>query len=313
MFSFGLMMFTAIISLLCFSLSASAGKVPSPQNVRVKSFNMGLVLEWDPPQKAPGNISQGGDYRYTTEYKGWHLFDTACVNISSLSCDFTNLVTPFVIFMLRVRAELNGESSDWVETEQMSLEEKSIIGAPDVRLQSRSVGIEVDITEPVLKKSNLKEIFSPISFRILYWSTAEDKKEMLVDQSSVMLTNLKPNVQYCVQAQIILDNRTSLMSNVSCKITSPNDQVNLWQIMLAVVVSFLVTAAFALLIAFAAWSSYRGIRYLHPRAKLPEHFKQYLLERPKSPMLLAMQNITQPKELYYQISIITAPETPECM
>lgn len=48
-----------------------------------------------------------------------------CKNDSSLSCDFTSDVTPFGTYTLRVRTELNGRSSVWIEIECEPLEKIS--------------------------------------------------------------------------------------------------------------------------------------------------------------------------------------------
>lgn len=52
------------------------------------------------------------------------------------------------------------------------------------------------------------------------------------------------------------------------------DEVDSWLIAVVLLVSFLVTLISVLLISLAVWFGYRGIRFLHPQAKLPEHFKQ---------------------------------------
>ncbi|KAK3543340.1 hypothetical protein QTP70_018066 [Hemibagrus guttatus] len=300
------MILTLIITvLLCFG-SGLTDDVPPPQNLRHKSENLGLVLEWDPPQ-----TSTAKDYRYTAEYKSWNLFSAVCVNVSSLSCDFTNEVTPYGTYTLRVRTELNGKSSAWVEITCEPLETITVIGAPHVTLQSRRGKMEVDITEPVLRKSTLKDFYTIIAYKIHYWIEGKMKEVQSVDQSRVMLTKLLPDTRYCVQVEIVMDqNKTSLPSNTACEMNTASDEVASWLIAVVLLVSFLVTLISVVLIFLAVCFGYRGIRFLHPRAKIPEHFKQYLTERPSSAMLLAMQNSAQPKEPYHEISIITAHEIP---
>lgn len=127
-----------------------------------------------------------------------------CINISSLSCDFTSNVTPFGTYTLRLRTELNERSSVWIEINCEPVEEISewifsgiifqillsvklliiyfsaaVIGSPVVRLQSRKGKMEVDITDPVVRKSSLKDFYSNISYRIRYWTKGEMKKVMI--------------------------------------------------------------------------------------------------------------------------------------
>ncbi|CDQ98767.1 unnamed protein product, partial [Oncorhynchus mykiss] len=55
------------VKLLCLTLhgmTAVLAELPSPSNIRITSINMGLVLEWDPPQNHTGNLT------YRSEYKG---------------------------------------------------------------------------------------------------------------------------------------------------------------------------------------------------------------------------------------------------
>ncbi|XP_058247754.1 interleukin-10 receptor subunit beta-like [Hemibagrus wyckioides] len=299
------MILTIIITVLfCFG-SGLTDDIPPPQNLRNTSENLGLVLEWDPPQ-----TSSAKDFRYTAEYKSWNFFEAVCVNVSSLSCDFTNDVTPYGTYTLRVRTELNGKSSAWVEIECEPLETITVIGAPDVTLQSRRGKMEVGITEPVLRKSSLKDIYSNIAYNIHYWIEGKTTEVKVVDQSRVMLTDLLPDTRYCVQVQIVMDHKKfSLLSNITCKMNTASDEVAPWLIAVVLFVSLLVTLISVFLPFLAVWYGYRGIRFLHPRAKIPEHFKQYLTERPSSAMLLAMQNSAQPKEPYHEISIITAHDS----
>lgn len=279
-------------------------EVPPPQNPRIISENLGLVLEWDPPQ-----ASAAKDFRYTAEYKSWHQFAPVCENVSSLSCDFTQVLTAYGTYTLRLRTELHGNSSSWVELKCEPLETITVISAPDVRLQSRAGKLEVDITEPALRKGSLKDVYTSVLYRIRYWTEGQktEMKEKLVDQSRVMLMDLLPDTRYCVEVELEMDytEKTSLPSNTTCKMNTASDEVASWLVAVVLLVSFLVTLISVLLIFLAVWGGYRGIRFLHPQAKIPEHFKQYLTERPGSAMLLAMQNNTLPKELYHQFSIVT--------
>uniref|UniRef100_A0A3B4BVU4 Fibronectin type-III domain-containing protein n=2 Tax=Pygocentrus nattereri TaxID=42514 RepID=A0A3B4BVU4_PYGNA len=285
----------------------NTGQVPSPENVRIVSHNMGLVLEWDPPPN-----STGKDFTYTAEYKGWSSFESVCLNESSCRCDFTSEISVFGAYEFRVRAELEGKSSDWIKTDTVALDEITSISAPDVMLESTRGGVEVDITDPVLRKGDLKSLYHLISYHIHYWIEGEVKKEELkTEQSRVMLPNLSPRVRYCVQVKIaVSDNKTSLPGNATCILNTESEDVQPWLIVSVLLASFAVVLVSVVLIFFAVWYTYRGIRFLCPQAKLPEHIKQYLSERPKSSELLAMQSSPQPEECYHEVSIIPCLEDP---
>ncbi|XP_076854524.1 interleukin-10 receptor subunit beta-like [Brachyhypopomus gauderio] len=282
------------------SVSLLADRLPPPENVTIKSYNLGLVLEWDPPRS-----STGRDFKYSAEYKGWNEFEAECNNTSALNCDFTNNITPFGTYTFRVRTELEEESSVWVETEAIALDKITVIGRPDVRLLSRRGEIEVDITDPVLRKSDINNVFSMVSYDIHYWTSIESKRVLRREQRKVMLQDLKPNVQYCVEVKLILDdNKTSWPSNVTCALNTDNDEIKPWHIAVVLVASFFITAFTVILIFLVVMCGYIGLRYLRPQPKLPEHFKQYFSDLPRSPIFLALQNSCQPEELYHEVSVV---------
>ncbi|XP_066542939.1 cytokine receptor family member b4 [Hoplias malabaricus] len=297
------MILMPIMLLLSVSVSAMEDQLPSPENMRTISQDLGLVLEWDPPLNSTNN-----NITYTAEYLGWKSFQPVCQNITSRSCDFTSKMAVFGVYKFRVRAELGGRSSNWVETDSISLDKITVISAPDVKLQSRNGEIEVEIIDPVLKKGSLRDIYHPVSYHIRYWIEGETKKEVLkAKQTRLMLPNLTPKVQYCVQIEIVVDvTKISLPSNETCVLNTENG-VQPWLIVVVLVVSFVVVLVLVVLVFLAVWYTYRGIRFLHPKAKLPEHFK-YLCDLPKSSLFLAMQNSPQPQECYHEVSIIPCLE-----
>lgn len=52
------------------------------------------------------------------------------------------------------------------------------ISAPRVELTSRKGQTEVDITDPPMKKRNLRDVYTYVSYLILYWKKGEAKKVM---------------------------------------------------------------------------------------------------------------------------------------
>ncbi|XP_051565791.1 cytokine receptor family member b4 [Myxocyprinus asiaticus] len=275
-------------------------KLPPPDNVRVISLDMGLVLEWDPPQSITHK-----HLSYTAELKGWNRYEAVCANSSTLSCDFTDNVTVFGTYQLRVRTELHGQMSDWVETNELSLDKITEVSSPHVQLKSRKGQTEVDITDPLMRRKNLRDVFGNIAYLIRFWKKGDVKKEELSrEQNRVILSGLEPLVNYCVQVEILyLKNKTSQPSNETCVTNTPSNEVEPWLITVVLLVSFVVVLCVVVLVFLAVWFSYKGCRIMYPDAKLPEHLKQYLSERPQSSIFLAMQNSTQLKEHFHEVSI----------
>lgn len=275
-------------------------KVPAPENVRMISLNMGLVLEWDPPQSTTNTF-----FYYTAEMKGWNMYEPVCLSSSSLSCDFTDNVSIFGTYQLRVRAELHGETSDWVETKNVSVDEKTEISAPHVELRSRKGQTEVDITDPPMKKKNLRDVFGNISYLIRFWKNGETKKEELIrQQKRVMLPGLEPLVNYCVEVEILYLNNTSQTSNITCLTNTPSNEVEPWLIAVVLLVSFLVVIVAVDLIFLAVWFGYRGCRIIFPDTDLPEDLKKFLSQRSQSSICSAMQESTPVKEHFCELRIL---------
>uniref|UniRef100_A0A672ME59 Cytokine receptor family member b4 n=1 Tax=Sinocyclocheilus grahami TaxID=75366 RepID=A0A672ME59_SINGR len=260
---------------LLFYIFLLSEKVPAPENVRIISLNMGLVLEWDPPQNTTNTL-----FNYTAEIKGWNMYKPVCLSSSSLSCDFTDKVSVFGTYQLRVRAELHGETSDWVETENTL----------HVQLRSRKRQIEVDITDPPMKKKNLRDVFVNISYLIRFWKNGETKKEELIrEQNRVMLPRLEPLVNYCwsdQQLHLFNQHLHRVLAYSSC---APGQ------------FSGGVSRCCPDLSGCVVWR-YRGCRIIFPDADLPEDLKKFWSQQ--SSILSAMQESTPLKEHFCELRIL---------
>ncbi|XP_026128568.1 cytokine receptor family member b4 [Carassius auratus] len=285
---------------LFYIFCVTAERIPAPENVRRISVNMGLVLEWDPPQNTTNTL-----LNYTAEMQGWSNYEPVCRSSSALSCDFTDKVSIFGSYHLRVRAELHGESSDWVETENFSLDKITEISAPHVELRSRKGQTEVDITDPPMKKKNLRHVFGNISYRIRFWKDGETKKEELIrEQNRVVLPKLEPLVKYCVEVEILYLTNKSLTSNITCLTNTSSNEVESWLIAVVLLGSFLVVLFAVVLIFLAVWFGYRGCRIIFPDTDLPEDLKKFLSQQLQSSVLWAMQESTPVKEHCCELRIL---------
>ncbi|XP_048833726.1 interleukin-10 receptor subunit beta-like [Brienomyrus brachyistius] len=287
-----------------YSLSVVLAAVPEPENVTVMSYNMGAVLEWDYPH----NASEG--VRYTAEFKS-HLLEyvAACQSQQERKCDFTNNTHYFGIYTFRVRAELQGSTSSWVNTTEFFLDRQTIIGPPVVSLHSKAGDMEVNLQDPVLKMSTLKDVYTDIIYNLSYWKEGQEetKKQKQTKQKLLLLSELLPWTRYCVQADIYIPGYSKLseQSEPVCETTTSNGTVKPWVVAVALISSFLVTTVSLPLLFLLGWYCYKGLRFLYPSAKLPEHFKQYLIEPYRSYIFLAMQNSAEENEPYHAVVIVS--------
>ncbi|XP_068602477.1 interleukin-10 receptor subunit beta-like [Brachionichthys hirsutus] len=292
--------FVLTLSALCGSAAALGG----PANVRLTSYNMDLVLRWDPPEGAAGGAT--GDLVYTTR-----LGDSppphrvGCVNTSSLHCDFTRLgifVSEYGKYEGSVHALSGAERSDWVASAQIALDLDTVIGPPNVTLYSSGASIEVGVRNPAFSISELKEVYGSVTYNITYWQDGQrDKARSFgVQQNRVVLSDLDVWTKYCVQVQVETWNPTpSEPSRTVCETTGDRERAP-W---VAAVVAFIVLAVAASLVAVAVVYRKRISHFLCPKDTLPQHLKQYLLAPPDSSTRLVGWNSQPPEEIYHQVSV----------
>ncbi|XP_034429295.1 interleukin-10 receptor subunit beta-like [Hippoglossus hippoglossus] len=302
--------FLLTLSTLC-QPTVVLGFLNGPTNVNLTSYNMNLVLRWNPSKGAANNLV------YRTEYKtSVTTYTTGCVNISTLECDFTRLIHPSITengkYTGRVRAQLGSESSAWVESNHITLDKDTIIGSPNVSLLSNGAAIEVSIKDPVMVISTLRNVYNFATYEITYWKDSQkDKAKPISDiqQNRVVLNDLDPWTKYCVQVQIkILRNTNpSKLSRIVCESTT-NEQEPPW---VAAMLTFVFMAIAVALVVIVVVYRKSISHFLCPTDTLPQHFKEYLLAPPNSNIYLVMQNSHPPEEIYHKVRIIEDDRTVE--
>ncbi|XP_060943949.1 interleukin-10 receptor subunit beta-like [Limanda limanda] len=309
---------SAIIIAFLLTLSTPTvvlGILSRPTNVNLTSYNMNLVLSWNPSKGAANNLV------YRTEYKTSVVtnYTTGCVNISTLECDFTRLshpshpsITENGKYTGRVRAQLGSESSAWVESNHITLDKDTIIGSPNVSLVSNGAAIEVSIIDPVMVISTLRNVYIFATYKITYWKDSQKHKAKHISniiQNRVVLNDLDPWTKYCVQVQIKTERNPnpSKPSRIFCESTT-NEQEPPW---VAAILTFVFMAIAAALVVIVVVYRKSISHFLCPTDSLPQHFKEYLLAPPNSNIYLVMQNSHPPEEIYHKVRIIEDDRTVE--
>ncbi|XP_029568182.1 interleukin-10 receptor subunit beta isoform X2 [Salmo trutta] len=291
------------VKLLCLTLhgmTAVLAELPSPSNIRITSVNMGLVLEWDPPQNHTEKLTYRSEYKWNSIRSSYQY---VCWNTTALYCDFTSHLNKFGVYTFQVRAEREGETSHWVETKEFIMDEHTTLGPPSVTLVSSGANIEVSIEDPVLKISEFKEIYNHATFNITYWKEGQEKraKRMTGIQLHKVVLELEQWTRYCFQVWVVTERffKQSQPSNVTC-VSTPKGKDRPWVMAL---VMFVVMAVSVPLVVLAFWHCYRVVSFLRPKVKLPGHFTVYLLD-PQCSSILALQSSPQPDEVYHEVSIM---------
>uniref|UniRef100_A0A4W5MLI1 Fibronectin type-III domain-containing protein n=1 Tax=Hucho hucho TaxID=62062 RepID=A0A4W5MLI1_9TELE len=178
------------VSLVCFFHSIAESLLPQPQNVEVVSYNMDAIVKWDAPLTSLTNLTYTAEYRCTWpnqfQMPSTAFFHTVCKATKEHRCDFGKLPSCHGNYQFRVRIELEGNTSSWEETPNFSLKKGTVIGPPNVTLVTKggAIGaVEVNIQNPVLKISSLKEAYSKVQYNIRYWKKT-DKKDVRATYNS---------------------------------------------------------------------------------------------------------------------------------
>ncbi|XP_008325993.2 interleukin-10 receptor subunit beta-like [Cynoglossus semilaevis] len=288
------------------ALSEATGLLSAPTDVHLTSYNMDLVLRWTQTNEAVSGLT------YTTEYKTSVTPDytVGCVNISSLECHFTRLIPHSISengkYTGRVRAQLGLKSSAWVESGNITLDQHTIIGPPNVSLTSHGAAIEVAIEDPVFAISALRNVYNYATYNITYWKNSQKEKTRHISnvkQNRVTLSALEPWTKYCVQVHINTERnpKPSQLSEIVCVKTS-NVEEGPWKA--TVVTSVLMLLALGLVVLVVVYWK-RILNTLCPKDTLPQHFKEYLLTPPDSTVFQAIQRDQPQEETYFCASIIS--------
>ncbi|CAJ1078863.1 interleukin-10 receptor subunit beta-like [Xyrichtys novacula] len=287
--------------LIVFTLSGSSGLLP-PSSVRLTSYNMDLVLRWDPPPEAEG------DLLYTAQYKSAHKdWVSVCLNSSLHQCDLSHLKTSIFVFGTytgRVRTERGEERSEWRESNILTLDKHTIIGPPSVSVLAQGKNIEVSITDPKFAISSLRDVYGTPTYYITYWREGQPEKAINITQiqhNPVVLDKLLPRTKYCVQVEIHteLNPKPSEASRIVCESTG-NREAATWVI---AVVIFVIMAVVMALVLLTVIYRKRISHFLCPKVTLPLHFEP--LKVPLNPLLYqATDNTYTPEEVCHPVSII---------
>ncbi|XP_061698320.1 interleukin-10 receptor subunit beta-like isoform X5 [Syngnathoides biaculeatus] len=240
----------------------------APRNVQLSSMNMNLVLRWDSPE------GESSDLIFTTECTtSVRTCPVGCVNISTHECDFSSFNTSLSVYgryRARVRAQRGAESSSWVESDPITLDSETIIGAPNVWLFSHGATIEIAIKDPEFAMSDFRSIYSTATYNITFWKDGQNKKTKSIScdrRNRVFLNDLERWSNYCVQVQITAEGNTkpSKPSSTVCERTTSADAP--W---VPAVVTFLIMTAAVTLVVFAVAYRRRASYFLCPEDQVPQ-------------------------------------------
>ncbi|XP_017297557.1 interleukin-10 receptor subunit beta [Kryptolebias marmoratus] len=275
----------------CFRGSAAEAELAPPQDLKMVTLNTNYSLTWFWEQTAaePGAVTFTTQYvsRYKLKRAKGPKWNLACEETTRRSCDLTRLNLHYLsIFMLRVRANMDGRHSEWVNREFCPDKEAEIGPPSKVELAAAGSALDVSITDP-LSSSNtsMKEHLPDLFFHIHYWERSDEKKVLVLNSTTNMVTlsDLKAWTWYCVSVQSRYNfyDKMSVFTSPQCVQTEGT--IPWWQIFLFFLGSLLVCFLVVLLALYGSHWCYRFCKTtFFPHDQLPPHFKRPLFDSPGS-------------------------------
>nr|XP_013814374.1 PREDICTED: interferon gamma receptor 1 [Apteryx mantelli mantelli] len=183
--------------------------VPLPTQIVITSENFKTVLHWHYPHvfETPHFVVEIKPYNL-----GFYKTISTCVNISAHTCDVSGEIQDlFSSHWLRVKAVVESEQSEYVETSEFILQKHGKIGPPNLRLSRHSDKIIVDIYHPPFPSVELYPwiggIYSELTYSVTFGdSKNQNKDEFLADDCNMHKCSLNIPVPsegsiYCVSAK----------------------------------------------------------------------------------------------------------------
>ncbi|OCT93817.1 interferon gamma receptor 2 [Xenopus laevis] len=210
--------FSQALLLIFFLLLLSADVIsvlPAPANVRIRSFNLQQILQWDPVKVE--------DVTYRVETKRYHEVDNdytvRCENTTQTECDFTDLVPFTWRIVLRVRAAAGNLRSRWIETPDFQASINTTLGpVKSLKLSPSKTGdaISVHFEPPI--STEILPYDSIIHFTLYYWKNGSgEEKELSSTDTHMLLKDLDPLAVYCVEVTASVWHLVGEPSEIVCE------------------------------------------------------------------------------------------------
>ncbi|XP_075780378.1 interferon gamma receptor 1 [Pelodiscus sinensis] len=215
---------------------ASSGEpweiVPSPTNVVIESLNFVTRLRWD-------YMSMPSIPHFIVEIKPYELGKyktvSTCVKTIKHYCDLSNEIEePSQSYWARVKALIESEESEFVETKEFVLRRDGKIGAPTLNVSIETNEIKVEIHHPYRKLPPTVRRKKDFTYTVFLRSSEDPIKEFQTDlckknTCSIYIPLISMRSTYCVSAKghsSMVSDRGFSQSNESCihvTFTQPRD------------------------------------------------------------------------------------------
>ncbi|KAJ8270833.1 hypothetical protein GJAV_G00119790 [Gymnothorax javanicus] len=211
MVPFGIYLFVCLFA--CPSIPGDTVKLPSPQGVQTQSTNMNHLLKWRPLQVTCHPV------RYSVQYQGYfELYikngswedAPGCQGINSVVCDLTPSFGSDSDYHVRVRAECEGQTSDWASSGGPFNRRETNLTAPKMKVTVSGDFVQVAFT-------NFSEMVGLI---LKHWKKGEEQEVFLhnitAERNPFHLEGPEQGATHCLSAYVTLHDRASASTETQC-------------------------------------------------------------------------------------------------
>ncbi|XP_059824689.1 interleukin-10 receptor subunit beta-like isoform X2 [Hypanus sabinus] len=292
--------------------------VSAPRNIKVVSYNLKHVMTWeaDALQLSPVTYSvqfQGSFERATKD--NW-TDALNCTHTPVTECDLLDNLAFFAKYHLRVRTELEGATSEWVEIEPFYPYKDTVIGPPSVTVQSEAGVLHVSIKDPVREdERSIRLNYRDLIYNVFYWEKTDDGNinvRNVTTVSSTLLQDLQAWTTYCLKVHAFVPDlsKEGLSSPVTCSSVTANAKrraIEAAQVLFIALFSvLLITLGCFLFVIYVR----RTVKHLmYPSYSLPVHIREYLTESSQQPVFPAVIKDNLQEDHWDKLSIVSRSET----
>nr|XP_048700380.1 interferon gamma receptor 1 isoform X1 [Caretta caretta] len=218
--------------------------VPLPTKVEIESLNFHTVLHWD-YMRVPTTP------RFTVEIKPYELGKykpvSTCMNTTKHYCDLSNEIEELSqSYWAKVKAFIELEESEYVETKEFVLRRDGKIGPPTLNVSIERDQIRVEIRHPYRKLPSAVRKYKDFTYKVFFWSSGELPQELEAEECkkhtcSIYIPVFSTGSTYCVSARgrsSIVSDRGFSKSNESCIHVPSKQPLDLKSIIIGVTVVF---------------------------------------------------------------------------
>ncbi|XP_035266265.1 interferon lambda receptor 1-like [Anguilla anguilla] len=200
--------------------------LPAPVNITVESVNFEHSLRWDPgPGTPPGTTYRVRYSRDSKQMQTLHVPDSSAAVVKQTLQNCTQDVLE--LCTIEVRAVHRNRKSEWRKKEFTPFTD-TLLGPPEVTVSVCGDCLNLTVTLPRGKAElSISQIYHVFTYRI-FWKHATENKvwNTSTTKNSLVLQNLEPAAQYCVQVQLQVNtNKHTLPSGWVCAFTSSRSQI----------------------------------------------------------------------------------------